>query len=371
MGRNVLRLSAAASVIFASLGASGTAQAETRAYVVSWFAQATNSQEGDCSGGVHPEIEKLYMRYVERLGLPAADVERYKKELATASGGAELGDVIVNRGRINGQPVNGWTHPAAVPDLNMPGLDGKFGYGFNLDGKADKNSFEDPETHEKGVDHALYRAMGCARAMRGTFDAPPTYWAWVWGQLRDSQPAWIITLKGTDLGKDGPITVEFDRAIEYVRANPDGSSRANMSYRIDPDPRSHNSFRGELKDGVVTLSEHGALRLMQNPLVNPELRLKNFHVRLKIKPDRSMEGIIGGYQAWHSIYQGLAGLATGGEVSVTGDIPTFYYLMKRYADADPDPKTGQNMSISSTYYLQALPAFAAPPRTAEQRVSQK
>ena len=370
MARTALRRCAAAAVLAGGMAA-GPAQAETRAYVVSWFAQATNSVEGDCSGGVHPEIEKIYMRYVERLGLPAKDVERYKHELATLNGGAELSNVIVNRGRINGEPVNGWTHPAAVPDLNMPGLDGKYAYGFNLDGKAEKNSFEDPETKEKGVDHALYRAMGCARAMRGTFDAPPTYWAWVWGQLRDSQPAWIITLTGDDLGKDGPITMKFERAIEYVRANPDGSSRANMSYRIDPEPRSHNTFKGEIKDGVVTLTEHGLLRLMQNPLVNPELRLKNFHVRLKMKPDRSMEGIIGGYQAWHSIYQGLAGLATGGEQSVTGDIPTFYHLMKRYADADPDPKTGQNMSISSVYYLQALPAYAQPPRPAEQRVSQK
>jgi hypothetical protein len=33
--------------------------------------------------------------------------------------------------------------------------------------------------------------------------------------------------------------------------------------------------------------------------------------------------------------------------------------MKRYADADPDPKTGQNTRISVTYFFEVVPAFAA------------
>jgi len=56
----------------------------------------------------------------------------------------------------------------------------------------------------------------------------------------------------------------------------------------------------------------------------------------------------------------------GGEQQVTGDIPGYYHLMKRYADADPDPVTGQNRAISVTYYLEAVPAFVAPVSNAEQ-----
>ena len=31
--------------------------------------------------------------------------------------------------------------------------------------------------------------------------------------------------------------------------------------------------------------------------------------------------------------------------------------MKKAADADPDPKTGMNMSISTAYRITAVPAF--------------
>jgi hypothetical protein len=45
--------------------------------------------------------------------------------------------------------------------------------------------------------------------------------------------------------------------------------------------------------------------------------------------------------------------------------------MRKHADADPDPVTGQNMSISATYYLTAVPAFAAPAAPATQNVAQR
>jgi hypothetical protein len=144
-----------------------------------------------------------------------------------------------------------------------------------------------------------------------------------------------------------------------------------MAYRIDPDARSHNTFKGEIKKGVVTITEHGNLRLLQNPLVEPELRMSNVHFRLELKGNRGARGFLGGYQPWHPIYWGLAGLSFGGEQQVTGDIPGFYYLMKRYADADPDPVTGQNRAISVTYYIEAVPAFVAPVSSATQTITKR
>ena len=132
-----------------------------------------------------------------------------------------------------------------------------------------------------------------------------------------------------------------------------------MGYRVDPDPRSHNVFRGEIKDGMVRVTEHKSLRMLQNPMVAPQLDLKNFHLRMKRGANGYSTGFMAGYQSWHDIYFGLAATGFGGEEQVTGDIPGFYYLMKRYADADPDPKTGQNTRISVTYYFEVVPAFAA------------
>jgi hypothetical protein len=344
------------------------AAAETRHFVISWFAQATYSNDHDCSKGVHPEVEELYLRYAAKLGASPQQVADWRKKLMEGEDVRDLYEIVMNRGRINGQPVNPYTHPAAVMDLNMPGLDGKEGYGFDLDGKGpdQPGSFQDPETKERGVDHNLYRALGCTRAFRGSLESRPTYYAWAWGQLKDSQPAWLITIEAADLSRDGPVTIAIERAYEYLRSNSDGSPRFDMAYRVDPDPRSRNRFRAELRDGTVKITEHGKLRLLQNPLVAPELELKNVHLRMQLKPDRTARGFIGGYQPWRPIYWGMAGVGFGGEQQVTGDIPGFYHLLKRYADADPDPKTGQNESISATYYFEAVPAFVQPPEQSQQ-----
>jgi hypothetical protein len=97
--------------------------------------------------------------------------------------------------------------------------------------------------------------------------------------------------------------------------------------------------------------------MLQNPMIASELQLKKAKLRLNLKSDGTLDGIIGGYISWADFYAGLAVQGPGLEACVTGDIPGIYYLLKKHADADPDPKTGRNASISSAYYLEAVPAF--------------
>lgn len=96
----------------------------------------------------------------------------------------------------------------------------------------------------------LYRAAGCYRSFRGSLEGRPTYWGWVSGQLKDSQPAWIITIAGEDLSKDADVTITFDRALEYLLSNIDGSPRADVTYPIRSHPRSHSVIKGKLKNGT-------------------------------------------------------------------------------------------------------------------------
>jgi hypothetical protein len=112
----------------------------------------------------------------------------------------------------------------------------------------------------------LSRAIGCNQNFRGSWDAPSAYGEWIWVQLKDSQPAWLITISGEDIDKDGPVTVRLTRALEYLKSNGDGSPRHFMTYRVDPDPRSHvrdliqgsRPFRTHyLDDGPVTLQRIG------------------------------------------------------------------------------------------------------------------
>ena len=102
------------------------------------------------------------------------------------------------------------------------------------------------------------------------------------------------------MSHDGPITISMDRALEHIRSNSDGTPRPEMGYRVDPDPRSHNVFRGEIKGGVVTVTEHKTLRMLQNPMVAPQLDLKNFHLRMKPGANGYANGFMAGYQRLHA-----------------------------------------------------------------------
>ena len=92
-------------------------------------------------------------------------------------------------------------------------------------------------------------------------------------------------------------------------------------------------------------------------MIESQVHLTKAKLRLNLKSDGSLDGILGGYISWADFYAGLAVQGPGLEACVTGDIPGIYYLLKKHADADPDPKTGLNASISSAYYLEAVPAF--------------
>ena len=336
----------------------GASATETRTYVISWFSQATYSQDGDCPGGQNPEINQQYLKNLAALGLSPAKIEELAKKQEEGET-TELRDLMNGRARIDGQPANPFMNPAAVVDPKLRSLEGKYAYGFNLDGKgpASPGGFEDPETHEKGVNHALMRALGCTHGFRGTLAGRPTYWAWGWGQLKDSQPAWLMTVTAADFAKDGEVTIVFDRALEHMRSNVDGSPRHDATYRLDPDPRSHNEFRGVLKGGEISLPAPATLRLMQNPLVAPEVKLTNARFRLKVTPEKTVTGFIGGYQPWSDLYFAFAAGGPTMEICIVGDIPGLYYLLKRHADGEPDPKTGENTAISATYYIETTPAF--------------
>lgn len=349
----------AAGVMMLTGAAAGTpAQAlETRTFVVGWFSEATYSQDTDCVGGANPNIDDQYLKNLADLGYTPAQIEEMaKKELDGEN--SPLRGLMTSRARVDGKPANPYAYPAFVVDPKLKASVSNVAYGFNLDGKP--GPVVDPQTGEKGVDNEFARALGCMRAFRGSLESRPTYFAWSWGQLKDSQPAWIVTISGESLSKDGDVTLTFDRAFEHLRSNADGSPRADATYRTDPDPRSHKVLHGKLKGKELTFDTPFDIRLMQNPLTAPmEFKMTRAKLRVSLKDDGSITGIIGGYMPWSEFYLGLGTQGPGTEYCITGDIPGIYYLLKKHADADPDPKTGANTSISAAFYLEAVPVFVA------------
>ncbi len=352
----------AAALLFAAVPNAAMAL-ESRSVVIGWLGQATMNTDNDCVGGPNPVIGDQYLKHLADLGYSGEKIEALAKKSAEGGPGMDpVLEIVWMRGRVDGKPTNPYVYPETAVDPKLKTLEGKFAFGFDLDGKgaAQVSAFQDPDTLERGVDHEMYRALGCMRSFRGSLTGRPTYWAWAWGQTRDSQPAWLVTVTGEDLDKDGDVTVTFDRALEHVKSNPDGSPKSDATYRPDPDPRSHNVFKGKMAGGTVTVTEPVDFRMLQNPLISPEVKLDQAKLRLTFKDDGSATGMIGGYQPWRDIYWGMANGAPGVEICVTGDIVGMYYLLKKHADFDPDPATGQNRAISATYYFEAVPAFTTP-----------
>jgi hypothetical protein len=343
-----------------ALAATAGAAEQSKSFVVGWFTAANYSQDGDCDG-VNSSIDGIYRGAIKLLNVPPAEEARLFSKYEGTTGGPEAGEIIINRARINGKPVNAYANPMASPDPKQFTVKGKLALGFNLDGKIGPNDFEEALTHEKGIDNQFFRAAGCSTGMRAYYPNRPLAGGhFQWDNIRLTQPAWLITIKGTDLSKDGPVTVIWDRALEATQWDALSQTRANMTYRIDPDPRSHNEFKAELKGGVVTTPEPGTFTMVSDPYYVQTFRFNDARLRLSLLPNGNLDGIVGGYIPWLDLYQGLAVSGLQLECCMGVDFIGLFHTMRRLADAYPDPKTGENTRISATYRVEAVPAYTVP-----------
>jgi hypothetical protein len=355
----LVRAALAAALLGAGLAPQ--ARAETRSYAIEWFSLASYSQDGDCPGGVNPPTRVQYFKSLELLGYSPEQVKRIMADFAVPGlKHARAANILRNRGRRDGKPVNGFIYPWTVADPQLQWVHGKYAVGFDLDGKGGPMSFEEPITHETGVDNQLFRALGCIEQFRGTYDYRPTFWAFIWGSMKETTPAWLFSVTGDNLDKDGPVTVTFDRAIEHLVFGPGGEATQDVTYRIDPDPRSHHVFQGAIRNGVLSVAAPGELVLLLDTLSFTELRLKDLHLRLNRQANGNLDGVIGGYQPWNDVYFSLALGGLAAENMIINDIPGDWYLLKKMADAAPDPVTGENTAISAAYRIEAVPVFAVP-----------
>lgn len=357
--RGGMLLSAAALALLTA----GTAAAETKSFVISYLYDADWSDgKSDCPNGLNMSAIDFYRRDLAKAGYKHDEIETALKDFP-GEGGLKQPWVpmVVTRGN---HKDNVYAHPETMEDPGMIEVSGKYSYGFNLDGKgaASPNSFEDPDTHEKGINNQLYRVEGCIRSYRG-LPPPgrPSLPENLWDVLRDVIPAWLITIDAPNgFGKDGPVSITWDRALERITRDASGGvAQADMTYQVDPDPRSHNELKGEIKGNVVT-GESPDWKMVLDPYLQPDIHFTKMHMRMTMAADGTARGFIGGYQPWSTVYYGFADQGHIKEYAASINLPALYYALKRNADFDPDPKTGQNRQISSAYEIEAVRAFAVP-----------
>jgi len=349
----------AALMLTASFAAPAMA-GQTKGFVVSWFNQAeyADPQGRDCPHGVNDGPEIYYRKELSAIGMSHEAVEKYINDFLDMSKFKQTIPIAQMRGRINGKPADAYAIPTSVPDPHLKLVEGPMGYGFNLDGKIGKNDFTDPETGEKGVKNQLYRVLGCINEVKThtLTDRPPLQLNY-WNVIYEQMPAWLVEIDGADDPKNNKdVTIRITRAFEAPTKDSGGNVETNLTFSSDPNPRWQNVVHGTMKDGMIT-TDTFEMNMLGDPFWIQEFHFTKAKMRLQIAADGSLRGFIGGYSPWFPYYWQYGSEGWGVDATNNIDLPGFYYALKNAADADPDPKTGENRMISSTWLLEAVPAF--------------
>lgn len=325
------------------------AHAETRGYVISWFGTATHVADfkSSCPQNKNGGGAEWMIRDIISLGYSPAQAAKL------AEGGDVTGplrDKLATRAVVNGKNVSIYNYPDAVPDPNIETVSGKYAYGFDLGGTNPAAKFIDPETGEK-VDNQLWRAIGCTSAFRAEPPAMPFPEEVSWNAMVETSPGWSMMLTADDFSKDGKVTITLDRITHHLERDAAGNIMSGASYVIEPSPKSHNVLEGQIENGVITIKPTNIYLQAEMPFY-PEMALRNAHMRIKLQPDGELVGYWGGYFSRQRFSYMMTSRPGHG-----ADALGIYHAVKKMADASPDPRTGQNEEISSTWRMQAVPAF--------------
>ena len=354
-------LSLAASLAFAALCTLPRAgMAETRWYAVGMnliatysdgkFGPGTNCPNGGNHEWVDEQLRILEWRY-------NYSPEKAKQVLLDTGVGQLAPSLINERGVKDGKPASIYWYPLSIPkhpdEIVVP--HGR-GYGFDLDGKAASrpDALWDPETHQY-VENNLFRMLGCYALYNMNLPERPPLEETNYVVGLSVVPPLLISITGTDLSHDGPVTVTFAKALQHPFVGADGKPLRGQTYTLDPSTeRNFGTLHGKIENGELTASGGEVSWVGETPLLTV-LDLTNTHLRLKTNPDGSLGGYLGGFEPWMDYwFQESAAEEFSGV-----DVSTMYYNCLEMADADPDPVTGKNRRVSATFRLDDIePVYA-------------
>ncbi len=347
---------------------------QSATFAVSLVLPAVDFKEFDCPTGLNFEGKPgvAYEAQLKDLGYAPENIEKIMSGYVTGEIAPATANVLIHRGRLDGAAVNAFARPLTTIRPPIKYNVGGRAIGFNLNDKKENGptAFEDPETHESGVDNQFVRATGCIRGQTATYPSYPTEWEYPW-TFANQSVTWIITVSAESFSQDGPASVSFKRSIDRAYKDANGKIRSHSTFRLDTDPQWHGEFQGFIKDGVFESSAPTDLRMKGDPLWLWQFYLAKARLRLDLrKSHEQIAGIVGGYQPFADIYGGFGEGGVLAEQNGT-DLPLFYRAMSEMADHDPDPVTKQNRSISIAYRIEAVPAFAVSIAEANQMSSNK
>ena len=126
------------------------------------------------------------------------------------------------------------------------------------------------------------------------------------------------------------------------------------------DDKLETILEGRSRDGVITARADGPV-WMRGPDAR-ELKLVEAQLRLTMKEDGTLSGLMGGYRPWLPIYEGLVA-ARGPVVEALTwvQLPDIYYALRRHADYSPTGPGGEKTYISYNMQIDAAQAYVMTP----------
>jgi hypothetical protein len=338
-----------------------------------------------CPNGRSLGYRKLFQRSPEgqrREGEPASDYE------------SRMNAGAFKLATVNGQ--NLCAHPElGPPDPDYRTMDATsiIAFGIDLDGRDSKrNARPAPETcaHDdfagangvRGIDNQMLRVLGCDGAgeqyaaadesgdlPRGENGVSETMLQGGWGIL--------IALRGVDnLQNDDSVEVGIYASADPIQRSASKEPIPHESYAPDQDPRFRAETHGRIVNGVLTTEPVNVRFHWLVAGMHLERPLDHARIQAKFNASGGLDGYLAGYTPVEAMYnlnygfrdarndagQPVTPMQTGGLAVLGNDVMGrtchgAYAALNRLADGDRDARTGRCSSISTQYWLRAVPAF--------------
>jgi hypothetical protein len=265
-----------------------------------------------------------------------------------------------NRGRDG---ANAYWNPLSLEDPVPHHLvEGKRGFGLNLDGIEDGRATEKTCKHdefvsptgETGIDNQLYRLIGCGEVYRTGGLIPSLKER---EMTRDAN-RWLIEITGVDNEKnDDRVEVFFTLGSDPIQWDANMHAVAWTTQHAIKNSKYEARTIGKIVDGVVITEPLATMKLPFQSILPDwrELVVRDARMHIKLTPTGA-ESIIGGYLEVQRWWRDFARM--GAQISSTRlSAPNMYREMLRIADGYKDPATGVCTAMSAGYQANWARAF--------------
>ncbi len=243
-------------------------------------------------------------------------------------------------------------------------ITGDIAFGMNLDGKVGPNDFVSP-SGEPGIDNQLWRSVGCNENYR-----PPegTTQDYANKSLRNTRYSrLLLELTGvSSLENDEDVTVTMYRGLDNLLTDATGAQIVpGGTMRIDAKwgEKVVRTFKGKIVNGtLITEPEPDVVIPWATDTLPPTVtRFRDMRMQLNLRPDVAI-GYFGGYvdlEAWY--WETMKSESTHHQSNGRTTLSSLYKILRKNADAYPDPKTGEYTALSSALEAQFVQTYIVHP----------